>query len=130
MDYLSEAGVAREHMVFSNVGEKVLVSMPVKIANKALNTEFALFRSTLKNDVVLARIIKPYHLPTHIAEVVSFVDDIMRFPSLDKIHFGKPNLESSNLRTETTSPFNSCGSGCAGYTTQLYYLKDMVSLSP
>lgn len=117
MDYLSEAGVAREHMVFSNVGDKVLVSMPVEIANKALNTEFALFRSTLKNDVVLARIIKPYHLPTHIAEVVSFVDDIMRFPSLDKIHLGKPNLESSNLRTETSSPFNSCGSGCAGYTT-------------
>ena len=117
MDYLSDAGVAREHMVFSNVGDKVLVSMPVKVANKALNTEFALFRSTQKNDEVLARITKAYHLPTHVAKVVSFVDDIMRFPSLDKIHLGKPELDSSNLRTDTPSPFNSCGSRCAGFTT-------------
>jgi len=117
MDYLSEAGVTRENMVFSKVGDKVHVSMPVKVANKALNTEFALFRSNLKSDVVLARITKPYYLPTHVAEVVSFVDDILRFPSLDKIHHGKPDNKPSSLKAASSSPFNSCGSGCAGFTT-------------
>ena len=117
MDYLHDAGVAREHMVFSTVGDKVHVSMPVAVANRALNTEFALFQSTIKSDIVLARISKPYHLPAHVAAAVSFVDDIMRFPSIEKIHLGKPNHELSDLKAAAASPFNSCGSGCAGYTT-------------
>lgn len=141
MDYLSEAGVAREQMVFSKVGDKVHVSMTVKVANKALNTEFALFQSTVKSDVVMARITKPYHLPTHVAEVVSFVDDILRFPSLNRFRLSRTSHYSSSTSSSSSSKwtlsaakslFNSCGSKCLGFTTpsvlsQTYGFKYMTS---
>ena len=141
MDYLSEAGVAREQMVFSKVGDKVHVSMTVKVANKALNTEFALFQSTVKSDVVMARITKPYHLPTHVAEVVSFVDDILRFPSLNRFRLSRTSHDSSSTSSSSSSKwtlsaakslFNSCGSKCLGFTTpsvlsQTYGFKYMTS---
>ena len=136
MDYLSEAGIAREHMVWSKLGDKVHVSMTVKVANNALNTEFALFQSTVKSDVVIARITKPYHLPTHVAEVVSFVDDILRFPSMDRSHLSRTSHELSSASKWTLSSakslFNSCGSKCLGFTTpsvlsQTYGFKYMTS---
>jgi len=121
MDYLSDVGVTREQMVFSKVGDKVHVSMPVKVANKALNTEFALFQSTMKSEVFVARVTKPYHLPVHVAEVVSYVDDVLRFPSMDRINLSRTSHESPSdgkwTLSKAKSLFNSCGSKCLGYTT-------------
>lgn len=88
--------------------------MPAKIASQMLNTEFAQFRSVLSQEVILNRVTKPYHLPQEIAEVVSFVDDIVRFPAV-KQPLQVPLEEP--LKTSTDPQFNSCGASCPAYTT-------------
>ena len=92
--------------------------MPYKIARNVLNTDFALFQSSEKKDVTLARITKPYYLPKEIADVVELVDDILRFPSvhrsLRKVYKHATMKESS---VAAISPFNSCGADCTGFTT-------------
>lgn len=93
--------------------DMIHVTMPAKIANHVLNTEFAYFRSTIKEHVMLPRITKPYHLPEELADVVNIVDDIMRFPSI------RQPMLSTDLETRagTDAEFNSCGTSCAGNTT-------------
>jgi hypothetical protein len=98
--------------------DTIHVKMPVKTANKMLNTDFALFRSVVDPFVTLPRITKPYSLPQEVADVVSIVDDIMRFPSV------RSSIRSPfDASTPTTNPhkgndeFNSCSPECADYTT-------------
>lgn len=82
LDYLYNSGLKEEHVKLSYLGELLYVTMPYKIAKQVLHTEFALFQSKVMSSVTIARITKPYYLPKAIAEVVSVVDDIIRFPSV------------------------------------------------
>jgi hypothetical protein len=90
----------------------VKVAMPASLANKILNTEFAMFRSLVRRDVLLPRVTKPYYLPEEIANVVNLVDDILRFPSIRTTQLIS-GAEDSRLNDE----FSSCGTKCSGYTT-------------
>ncbi len=110
-DYLATFGVTGR---ISKLRDMIHVTMPVKVANSMLQTEFALFRSISNRDVVLPRITKPYSLPAEVASVVSIVDDIMRFPAMrtsPKVY----GVESTPLKTD--DEFSSCGTKCNGYTT-------------
>lgn len=112
VNYLKSHGVTDIRV--SKIGDKIHVTMPAKIASQMLNTEFAQFRSVLSQEVILNRVTKPYHLPQEIAEVVSFVDDIVRFPAV-KQPLQVPLEEP--LKTSTDPQFNSCGASCPAYTT-------------
>ncbi len=109
-------GVASENISINKFNDIITVEVPAKIANKMFNTEFGLFRSVIRKNVVLPRITKPYYLPEEVAEVVSIVDDIMRFPSVRSVI---PKL-GADESTSTDPEFNSCNTGnakCTGTTT-------------
>eukprot|EP01038_Epipyxis_sp_PR26KG_P014206 gene14206-19060_t len=113
VDYIKSHGVPDDRIRVSKLRDMVHVEMAVSVANRVLNTEFALFRSNIRRKVVLGRITKPYYLPAEIANVVSLVDDILRFPSIRTplLSFGSEDTAGS------TDPFSSCGATCSGYTT-------------
>eukprot|EP01034_Spumella_vulgaris_P037099 gene37099-45768_t len=109
-DYLATFGVTGRVSQFRDL---VHVTMPVKVANAMLNTEFALFRSVTERDVVIPRITKPYSLPSEVASVVSLVDDILRFPALRN----SPTSYGVDESVGTDDEFSSCGRSCNGDTT-------------
>eukprot|EP00349_Pseudokeronopsis_sp_Brazil_P002941 CAMPEP_0202970916 /NCGR_PEP_ID=MMETSP1396-20130829/21755_1 /ASSEMBLY_ACC=CAM_ASM_000872 /TAXON_ID= /ORGANISM="Pseudokeronopsis sp., Strain Brazil" /LENGTH=535 /DNA_ID=CAMNT_0049699783 /DNA_START=129 /DNA_END=1736 /DNA_ORIENTATION=+ len=112
VSYLKSQGV--ENVQVSRIGDKIRVAMPAKIASQMFNTEFAQFRSIANERVTVNRVTKPYHLPSELVDVVSFVDDIVRFPSV-RSQLVVP-LEN-NEKTTADSEFNSCGTVCPAYTT-------------
>ena len=113
-DFLESYGV--KDFKISELRDIISVSIPVKVAEKMLDTEFAEYKSKIDPKVVLLRITKPYHLPPDIAEVVAIVDDIMRFPSIKQ-----PRIISSGEPYGATNPeFQSCSAKapkCAENTT-------------
>jgi tripeptidyl-peptidase-1 len=112
-DYLVSQGVLASNIRVSRFRDMLQVDMSASVAAKALKTEFALFRSVFKRNVVLPRITQPYFLPREVADVVSIVDDIMRFPAL------RSSLRSydAELKRNADDEFTSCGSKCNGFTT-------------
>lgn len=112
-DYLTSFGVIGDNARVSKFGDMVHVKMPVSVANQVLNTEFGLFRSVRERSVALARITKPYSLPAEVANVVSLVDDIMRFPALRDA----PRSFGSEGELSADDEFSSCGRDCSGFTT-------------
>lgn len=113
IDYITSFGITEEFFYVSKFGDMVHVTMPIKTANLMLNTEFALFRSVTKRDVALPRIVKPYYLPSEVAEHVSIVSDIMRFPSVRT----PIRAYGSEGETGADDEFSSCGTRCNGFTT-------------
>jgi hypothetical protein len=106
-------GIAEKDITFSPLGDMVHVSMPIKTANAALKTEFALFRSAVDSNVAIPRITKPYFLPEQVAKQVLLVSEIVRFPAIR----AGPQPISSELKSAGDDEFNSCGTKCNGYTT-------------
>ena len=105
--FLDSFGVDYEVSVLRDV---VKVRMPLQIAEKMLETKFATFKSAVMQEIKLLRITQPYSLPAEIAEVVNLVDDILRFPSVDRKNIFKVS--------EGQDPeFSSCGQSCSGFTT-------------
>jgi hypothetical protein len=49
------------------------------------NTKFETHTHTKVLGAKVHRVVKPYHLPAHIAQHVAFISDIVRFPSLDRM---------------------------------------------
>jgi tripeptidyl-peptidase-1 len=112
-DYLIASGVSPDKIAVSRLRDLIEVEMPAKAARTALRTDFALFRNVVERDVVLPRITKPYFLPQEVAEVVSIVDDIMRFPALRSA----PHSYGAEQKATADSEFSSCGTKCNGFTT-------------
>lgn len=114
VDYVASFGAGTSKVRVSDYRDKVFVTMPVAVANNMLHTSFSRFTSKIRNEVTLLRTSQPYHLPEDVAEVVALVDDIVRFPSMRKIHYEEVPTNSS----VTASPFTSCGASCGStYTT-------------
>jgi hypothetical protein len=112
-DFLATFGLDATNYRVSKFQDKIHVTMSAKTATAMLRTEFAQFRSALRRDIALPRITQPYYLPAEVADVVSLVDDIMRFPSI------RQPLRSygSEEAGASSDEFASCGTKCAGYTT-------------
>lgn len=116
VDFAKSYGLTDENIKIGGIGGLTIrVSMPVKTANDMFQTEFGVFRSVLNNKAVLPRIIKPYYLPSNIADVVSLVDDIMRFPSIRKPLLSVDGPLDDKLSSD--DPFAACGTKCNGFTT-------------
>lgn len=108
-DYIWNFGVTE---VKTNAAKDLItVTMPVTVANQMFNTEFAKFTSVVRRDLSVHRVTKPYSLPAEIADKVSIVDDVLRFPSIRQNHrvFG--------AEAQADDEFGSCGVKCNGYTT-------------
>jgi subtilase family serine protease len=112
--YLSSQGVTNFRI--SPLNDLVFVSMETTQAEAILNTKFAAFHHKLFPEVRILRITKPYYLPEEVAQVVSLVDDILRFPKLREP--GVRSISSpSNITVGSDEAFNSCGPKCYGATT-------------
>jgi tripeptidyl-peptidase I len=115
LSYLESFGVSNQTVRVSDYKDKIFVKMPVNIAEKMLQTEFARFRSVEKRNIVLLRTTRGYSLPEDVANVVSFVDDIVRLPSIRRSRLTEGD-ESEDF-DRVGDDFESCGVKCSGYTT-------------
>jgi len=84
-----------------------MIEARISIGNleRMLNTEFRAFE---KNGETIYRVTKPYFLPSEVADVVSYVDPVLRFPT----------AEPRMLRTGANGNWpNHCGTSCSGKIT-------------
>ncbi|KAJ1443976.1 peptidase S8/S53 domain-containing protein [Ochromonadaceae sp. CCMP2298] len=65
----------------SRLGDLITLSLTVEQAEDVLHTKFALFRSSVRREVALARVTGPYFLPGNVAAVVRVVD-VVRLPTV------------------------------------------------
>jgi tripeptidyl-peptidase-1 len=79
--------VVSAYLARYGVHGKILINRDMIDANisigtleRMLNTEFRAFE---KNGETIYRVIKPYFLPTTVAEIVSYVDPVLRFPTAE-----------------------------------------------
>jgi len=106
----------------SQYGDIISLSLSAPEAEKLFNTE--LYHHThkkapenMKTSVIRAT--KPYHVPSAIADEVSIVENLIRFPRLEFVpttigdRYAPPAFEG----LEADDEFGSCGSKCSGYTT-------------
>ena len=105
----------------SQFNDMIFVRMAITEAENTLSTRFGSFRHAKNSHINIHRVTEPYYLPTEIAKVVSYVDDILRFPSVrDSV---LQSLDSQGSRTQdeesplSDDPFQSCGTKCAYSTT-------------
>lgn len=109
--FLSEYGVT--DVEIGQFRDIIKAKMPVSVASKVFDTQFAKFRSNVNRDVSILRVTRPYSLPASVALVVSIVDDILRFPTIrDRLI-----TRQSDSNATSTDAFDSCGSKCSGFTT-------------
>lgn len=79
------------------------------------NTKFETHTHTKVLGANVHRVVKPYHLPAHIAQHVAFISDIVRFPSLDRMaNRRKPDDRPKKTLNQTPWP-TTCGDSCDGH---------------
>jgi len=115
VDYITSYGLTSKDFRISDYRDKVFVKLPATLAGDMLDTEFARFRSVDDKNVALLRVVKPYTLPADVANVVSLVDDIVRFPSIRRANLVYPE---EKVQKADIAPFGTqCGLKCSTYTT-------------
>ena len=112
LDFLKNEGVTDARV--SELKDFIHFKMPASLAEKVLDTKFAMFKSEV-GGVSLLRVTQPYSLPSEIASVVALVDDILRFPSIRQPLLVKKDAAAATVGGDAA--FNSCGATCAGFTT-------------
>jgi tripeptidyl-peptidase-1 len=125
VDFIQSFNVLPDNIRVSDFRDKVFVKLPATVAADMLNTRFNRFRSLEDRNIVLVRATQSYSLPEEVASVVELVDDILRFPSIRRSHLNY--FVNSTLKA--SSPFNSCGTSCSGFTTP-DVLEQAYSFSP
>lgn len=114
LDFLAAQGISNENIKVGKFRDIVQVQLPGNVAETMFDTQFVRYRSIFERQVSIFRIATPYSLPASVADVVSVVDDIMRFPSVSRPIQSYGAEEPS---TKSDDPFAACGSKCNGYTT-------------
>jgi len=112
-DFLLASGVEEKNIRVSKFRDMIHITTTASVASTMLQTEFGMFRSILRRDVLIPRITKPYFLPEEIAQYVSLVDDILRFPSIRN----SPQVLGVEAPSGADDEFSSCGTRCSGFTT-------------
>ena len=97
------------------------------LAQNLLNTQIVLFRNIFERDVTVFRVTRPYSLSSKISKYISYIDDLLRFPSVSEplLTYGHidSNISDENLldintnKYLTNNQFLMCGNECYGYTT-------------
>lgn len=118
VSYLKSFGISDSNIKVSRYGHLIRVKIPAKVAENMLGTTFARFRSESQRDVTIFRITSAYYLPRSIADVVSLVDDILRFPAVAAplLSYGAESADAMTMSNDQHS-FSTCGSECFGYLT-------------
>lgn len=111
LDFLATNGLTEDKIKVSKFQDLVHVEMPIKTAETILNTKFSIFRSVIQRDITVARITQPYYLPEEIAEVVSLVENVLRFPTI------RASPRVYGAENQADDEFSSCGRQCSGFTT-------------
>lgn len=106
------------------------IRMVGTIAEQMLQTQFVQYRSVTERDVSIFRVSRPYTLPTEISSLVSYVDDIVRYPAVSHplLTYGHQDsgITDEELATQQAmgkmgynneNPYLHCGNDCYGYTT-------------
>jgi tripeptidyl-peptidase-1 len=96
-------------------GDAVRVKVPAPVAERLFDTEFYVFTHAEQN-ITLLRAGKPYTLPEKVAEVVSLVGDILRFPHVQKKTIIPFHPESAAEQTDAAWP-KDCTKCPSGWTT-------------
>ena len=113
-DFLAANNILAQNIRVSDLKDKVFVQLPAATAATLFQTEFARYQSKDKPDVVLVRTTKPYSLPEDLSEAVSFVDNLVRLPTVRRANL--VDLDT-NSTIRASDPFASCGTKCAASTT-------------
>lgn len=113
-EFLAANNILPESIRISDLKDKVFVQLPAAAAASLFQTEFARFQSNDNSNIVLVRTTKPYSLPEDLNEAVSFVDNLVRLPTVRRTNLMQLDTNST---IRATDPFASCGTKCAGYTT-------------
>jgi len=108
-DFLGSFGV--HDITVNSYKDIVKVQVPATLAEKMFETILHKFKH-IDSDVTIIRVIRPYSLPEDLAEVVSFVDDLIRFPRLKSSKI-IPITETESLSSDA---WTSCGTSYSAYT--------------
>ncbi len=88
----------------------VEADLPVEVAEKMLSTKFHLFQHSLREDIQLHRAVSDYSVPEHIAPLIKFVGNVVRFPAVrSPILSSGPSSAPSN--GNWVEDCKSCGNG-------------------
>jgi len=98
-----------ENWIFSNFGvnsfklpptrDFLTIDIPVKLAETMFQVKFSQFQHPRYGTVI--RTLYPYSLPTHIANIVSFVTGINKFPSHKHgLKIGKPRIPMASVNPQ------------------------------
>jgi tripeptidyl-peptidase-1 len=109
-EFLESFGVT--NFVLNNHKDIIRTEISAALAEKMFQTVMHKFTHA-DSTATIVRVIQPYSLPQDLSEVVSFVDDLIRFPRLNKPKL-IPVEENSEVAASTT--WTSCGSGYSAYT--------------
>lgn len=127
VEFLNDNGVTEMR---SNHNEDIITAtVTIAQAEKLFETEIRRYVHTTKTNAQLYRAAQPYSLPEEVADVVSFVGDLVRVPSLQ----GPKVVDLPKLRTGADADWpNSCpglGAACKsgvnpGVLNQRYNITD------
>lgn len=125
-DFLEANGIEissdTQHTVSSNYAKvsglstTIQVHMHGKIAEQMFRAQFVQYRHVFQRDVSIFRVGSTYSLPKSVANVVAYVDDIVRYPAIEQplVTYGH---ENPPLYKKPQDPYHSCGDKCYGFTT-------------
>jgi len=108
-EYLASFGVY--DVVINSIRDILKIEIPATLAEKMFSTVMHKF-TYVDSDITIVRVIQPYYLPEDLAHVVSFVDNLIRFPRLN-VNKLIPVEESS---VSASGSWTSCGTSYATYT--------------
>nr|BAF92024.1 sedolisin-like peptidase [Actinophrys sol] len=108
-EFLSSFGVT--DVIVNSYRDMIRVEIPATLAEKMFETIMHKFQF-VDSDITVIRVSQPYSLPEDIAEVVSFVDDLIRLPRFDTQKLTSITEEEALA----TSSWTSCGSSYSSYT--------------
>ena len=116
-NYLKSQGITNFRV--SPLKDLIFVKMSVDEAETVLNTKFGAFHHERIPEARVLRITQPYYLPAEVADVVSLVDDILRFPKLreSRLHNSPVKADGNYAAVEGDDAFSSCGDRCMEATT-------------
>lgn len=122
--FLGKYHIPRSDIHVSKFRDVIRAKVPAQVAENMFSTAFYRYRSVSQRDVTILRIGTPYFLPAEVADVVSVVDDIMRFPAISNPLLSyNAEAKAEGKFTNFEDEFYSCGTKCDGYTTPAALMK-------
>jgi hypothetical protein len=128
-EWLAAEGVAANAVDVALTKDIVSVSVPAPLAARLFGARFSVYATPSAPSRTIHRIATPYSLPARVAEAVSMVGSIARFPAPTGV------IRTASAESETEVPATwpaGCGAVCKNYVTpavltEAYSLGDAVA---